>query len=103
VKYGINTGFGLFSDVVIKPDQVSLLQTNLIVSHSAGVGEPLTIPRARMLMTIRINVLAKGRSGIRPSTLRQYLNALNANCIPFVPEKVSIFYSSRYMWSIFPH
>ena len=42
VAYGINTGFGLFADVIIPNNQLAKLQANLIRSHSAGVGEPLT-------------------------------------------------------------
>lgn len=49
VKYGINTGFGKFSDVIIPPDKLALLQTNLIRSHAVGVGPPLSISQTRML------------------------------------------------------
>jgi len=64
VVYGINTGFGLFSNVTISADKLGELQTNLIRSHSSGVGNPLTMGRTRMLLALRINVLAKGHSGI---------------------------------------
>ena len=63
VAYGINTGFGLFSDVLIGPHQLQELQENLIRSHAAGTGPSLTKPRTRRLLALRINVLAKGHSG----------------------------------------
>jgi len=50
----------------------------LIVSHCAGVGEPLTIERARMMFALRINILAKGYSGISEDTLRRIIAAFNS-------------------------
>eukprot|EP00455_Lapot_gusevi_P014546 TRINITY_DN1727_c0_g1_i1.p1 TRINITY_DN1727_c0_g1~~TRINITY_DN1727_c0_g1_i1.p1 ORF type:complete len:603 (+),score=194.26 TRINITY_DN1727_c0_g1_i1:68-1876(+) len=90
IAYGINTGFGNFANVLIQPDELSLLQLNLIRSHAAGVGEPLSPPQTRMLLLLRINVLAKGHSGIRPETLHSLLAALNANCLPYVPSKGTV-------------
>eukprot|EP00026_Physarum_polycephalum_P006012 Phypoly_transcript_06052.p1 GENE.Phypoly_transcript_06052~~Phypoly_transcript_06052.p1 ORF type:complete len:466 (+),score=36.20 Phypoly_transcript_06052:69-1400(+) len=90
VVYGVNTGFGNFADVIIPHDKLEQLQENLIRSHSAGVGQPLAPERARMLMALRINVLAKGYSGVTPETLRQYVAALNKNCVPWVPEKGTV-------------
>eukprot|EP00744_Colponema_vietnamica_P002404 GILI01003777.1.p1 GENE.GILI01003777.1~~GILI01003777.1.p1 ORF type:complete len:549 (-),score=158.41 GILI01003777.1:229-1803(-) len=85
VVYGINTGFGNFSNVVIPADKLGELQVNLIRSHAAGVGEPLSLPQTRMLMALRANVLAKGHSGIRPETLKHLLKAFNCSCLPFIP------------------
>src|SRR4026209_2677698 len=39
--YGINTGFGLLANTRIPNDRLAELQTNLILSHSAGIGDPL--------------------------------------------------------------
>jgi histidine ammonia-lyase len=58
--YGINTGFGNFAEVKIPHDSLSELQVNLLRSHAAGVGEPLSIPVVRAAMALRANVLAKG-------------------------------------------
>lgn len=60
--YGINTGFGNFSEVVIPHDKLNLLQENLIRSHAAGVGPAMTPERTKRLLALRINVLAKGAS-----------------------------------------
>ncbi len=54
------------------------LQSRLIVSHCAGVGEPLTIERARMMFALRINILAKGYSGISEDTLHRIIAAFNS-------------------------
>jgi histidine ammonia-lyase len=88
--YGINTGFGNFAHVRIAPDQLQLLQQNLIRSHAAGVGAPLSPERTRMLMALRINVLAKGYSGISVETLKRLVAAFNADCLPMVPEKGTV-------------
>jgi len=62
--YGVNTGFGNFADVKISPMNVAELQENLIRSHSAGVGNPLTLEQTRRLLALRINVLAKGKTSV---------------------------------------
>lgn len=90
VVYGINTGFGKFSDVVIPRDRLSQLQRNLILSHSAGTGDPLTRPQTRMLLCLRINVLAKGHSGISAENLHKLVSALNADCLPVVPSQGTV-------------
>ncbi|XP_077121288.1 histidine ammonia-lyase isoform X3 [Ranitomeya variabilis] len=66
------------------------LQVNLVRSHSAGVGKPLSPDRTRMLLALRINVLAKGYSGISLETLRQVIDAFNACCLPYIPEKGTV-------------
>ncbi|MDQ7095989.1 histidine ammonia-lyase [Desulfosporosinus sp. PR] len=88
--YGITTGFGMFSNVVISTDDAKKLQRNLIMSHSAGVGEPLPAEVVRGILLLRANALAKGFSGIRLSTLETLLNVLNAGVIPVIPEKGSL-------------
>jgi len=90
VAYGINTGFGLFSDVIIDHSKLQQLQNNLIRSHSAGVGAPLTREQTRRLLALRINVLAKGHSGIRSETLHQMIDAFNADCISVVPSQGTV-------------
>lgn len=90
VAYGINTGFGLFSNVVVGADKLSQLQENLIRSHASGTGEPLSPAQTRMLLALRINVLAKGHSGIRVETLRQLLAAFNNDCLSVVPSKGTV-------------
>lgn len=90
VVYGISTGFGNFAKVVISPEKLKVLQENLIRSHSAGVGEPLTPEHTRKLLALRINVLAKGYSGISPGTLQKLIAAFNASCLSWVPQKGTV-------------
>ncbi|CAL8261350.1 unnamed protein product [Merluccius merluccius] len=90
VVYGITTGFGKFARTVIPVSKLKELQENLVRSHSAGVGNPLSPERTRMLLALRINVLAKGYSGISLETLRAMVQAFNASCLSFVPEKGTV-------------
>ena len=90
VAYGITTGFGKFANVVIPQEHGEELQYNLIRSHAAGIGEPLSIERTRMLLALRINVLAKGYSGIREETLRKLVYAYNHDCLSKVPCKGTV-------------
>ena len=90
VVYGITTGFGKFSDVVITGDKTKTVQRNLIISHSCGVGNPLDLEIVRGIMLLRVNALAKGYSGIRLSTLNTLIEMLNKGVHPIVPEKGSL-------------
>jgi len=88
--YGVNTGFGALGRVSIPWEKVKQLQTNLIRSHSAGVGKPLDRDATRAMMLLRANTLAKGNSGIRPQTLETLLQMLNEGVHPVIPEKGSV-------------
>ncbi|MHB8418144.1 MAG: histidine ammonia-lyase [Myxococcales bacterium] len=88
--YGINTGFGTLAEVPIATADLASLQRKLILSHAAGVGEPLPLAEARALMALRANVLAKGYSGIRVETLEALLAALDRGVTPVVPERGSV-------------
>uniref|UniRef100_A0A6J0VG96 Histidine ammonia-lyase n=2 Tax=Pogona vitticeps TaxID=103695 RepID=A0A6J0VG96_9SAUR len=90
VVYGITTGFGKFARTVIPNSKLQELQVNLVRSHSAGVGKPLIPERCRMLLALRINVLAKGYSGISLETLQQVIEVFNASCLPYIPEQGTV-------------
>lgn len=90
VVYGINTGFGNFADKIITHEQRSELQFNLIRSHSVGVGNPVPLQTVRRMTLLRINTLAKGRSGIDPVNLQRMINSYNAKLIPMIPEKGTV-------------
>uniref|UniRef100_H2ZZT5 Histidine ammonia-lyase n=1 Tax=Latimeria chalumnae TaxID=7897 RepID=H2ZZT5_LATCH len=90
VVYGITTGFGKFARTVIPKSKLKELQENLVRSHAAGVGKPLSPERSRMLLALRINVLAKGYSGISLETLHQMVEAFNASCLSYIPEKGTV-------------
>jgi histidine ammonia-lyase len=88
--YGINTGFGSLADVKIPKPALDDLQRNLLRSHAAGVDDPLPARVVRAMMALRANVLAKGFSGIRRSTLDRLIDALNARVHPIVPSRGSV-------------
>lgn len=90
VVYGINTGFGQFASVIIPEDQLAQLQTNLIRSHAAGVGDPLKIPETRALMAARINCLLRAHSGIRVEPIQLLADCLNRNVLPVIPCQGSV-------------
>jgi histidine ammonia-lyase len=90
VVYGVTTGFGRLSDVTIAPAKVRDLQRNLVRSHCAGTGEPLSACESRLLILLRANALAKGFSGVRLETLEALLALFNAEVVPVIPEKGSV-------------
>ena len=90
VVYGITTGFGKFSDVVISQDECKLLQKNLIITHAVGAGDPFHKDIARGILLLRINNLSNGFSGIRLETIETMIAMLNKGVTPFIPEKGSL-------------
>lgn len=90
VVYGITTGFGKFSDVVITKEETKALQKNLIISHACGVGNPLDEEIVRGVMLLRANALSKGFSGARLSTINTLVEMLNNGVHPIIPEKGSL-------------
>lgn len=90
IMYGINTGIGEFSEVVLTDEQVSEFQKYLIYNHSAGIGEPAPIEYVRGAMAARINVHAHGNSGCRPEITRTLVDLLNKGVTPVVCQKGSV-------------
>lgn len=90
VVYGVNTGFGILSDVMISRKEIEQLQLNLIRSHSIGVGDSLPREVVRAIMLLRANVLAKGVSGIRIKVVQTLLDLLNSGVHPMIPAKGSV-------------
>jgi len=88
--YGINTGFGIFSDKKIKGDEANQLSRNLILSHAVGTGPILPREVTRAAMLVRANTLAKGFSGVRIEIIETLLEMLNKDVIPVVPSQGSL-------------
>ncbi len=88
--YGINTGFGLLAQTSISSDELELLQSNLVLSHSTGIGKPLDDDVVRLIYALKISSLAQGHSGIRASTMEAFLAFINAGIIAEIPEKGSV-------------
>jgi len=90
VAYAITTGVGKLSDVHIVGEQIRELQVNLVRSHAAGVGEPLSVAETRAMMLLRANSLAKGYSGVRGVLIDTLCEMLNRGVTPFVPSQGSV-------------
>ena len=88
--YGINTGFGLLAQTRIPADQLALLQRNLLLSHAAGVGEPLPDPVVRLILALKVNALARGHSGISEGLINALLALLEHEIYPLIPAQGSV-------------
>ncbi len=88
--YGINTGIGEFSEIVLDDDQVKEFQKYLIYNHSAGIGAPAPTEYVRGAMLGRVNVHAHGRSGCRPEITATLVEMLNQGVTPKVCQKGSV-------------
>ncbi|MFQ5795259.1 MAG: histidine ammonia-lyase [Candidatus Bipolaricaulia bacterium] len=88
--YGVSTGFGKLSDVLIPYEQQKQLQENLLKSHTVGVGEPLPDEASRATLLFRLNSLLKGYSGIRKQVVHCLAELLNHNVCPLIPAKGSV-------------
>ncbi|MCK4663099.1 MAG: aromatic amino acid lyase [Bacteroidales bacterium] len=90
IMYGVNTGIGEFSEVVLNDDQVKDFQKYLIYNHAAGIGDPAPIEYVRGAMLGRINVHAHGNSGCRIEITQTLVEMLNKGVTPFVCQKGSV-------------
>jgi histidine ammonia-lyase len=88
--YGVNTGFGNFSEVRISVETVNELQHRLVLSHAAGVGPPMPHDIVRLIMLLKIKSLALGYSGCRWETLQLLTAMLNHQILPVIPQKGSV-------------
>jgi histidine ammonia-lyase len=88
--YGINTGFGELARVRIPADRLRTLQERLLLSHAAGVGEPLPDEAVRGMLLLRANTLARGYSGVRPELVEALLALLAHDVLPLVPARGSV-------------
>jgi len=88
--YGVTTGFGALSDVTISFEDTKTLQTNILLSHAAGMGNPASADVVRAMMALRINDFCRGNSGLRLETIEKLAELLNAGIVPVVPEKGSV-------------
>ena len=88
--YGVNTGFGKFSQVRIPPEEIRELQRNLVLSHTAGVGTPLPDSTVRLVLALKIASLSRGHSGVHRVVVERLLDLLNRNVLPEIPEQGSV-------------
>ncbi|MEZ5083453.1 MAG: aromatic amino acid ammonia-lyase, partial [Bacteroidales bacterium] len=90
IMYGVNTGIGEFSEVVLNDDQVKDFQKYLIYNHAAGIGDPMPLEYVRGAMLGRINVHAHGNSGVRIEITQTLVDMLNKGVTPWVCQKGSV-------------
>lgn len=90
IMYGVNTGIGEFSEVVLTDEQVKDFQRYLIYNHAAGIGEPMPHDWVRGAMLGRVNVHAHGNSGCRPEITQTLVEMLNKGVTPYVCTKGSV-------------
>lgn len=88
--YGINTGFGKLAHVRISEADAAKLQRNAVLSHAAGVGDPLPAPVVRLILALKATSLAQGASGVRIEVIDQLLAFLKADILPVVPGQGSV-------------
>jgi histidine ammonia-lyase len=90
IMYGVNTGIGEFSEIVLNDDQVMEFQKYLVYNHAAGIGDAAPIDHVRAAMLLRANVHAHGNSGCRVEITKTFVEMLNHNITPYVCEKGSV-------------
>ena len=88
--YGINTGFGKLASVRISDDDLLTLQRNIVLSHSAGVGEAMPAPIARLMMVLKLASLAQGASGVQLATTRLLAALIEQGLTPVIPAQGSV-------------
>jgi histidine ammonia-lyase len=88
--YGVNTGFGLLANTRIPDDRLAELQTNLILSHSAGLGEPLPRHVTRLMIVLKLLGLGRGYSGVRPLVIEALQALLEHDAMPLIPAQGSV-------------
>jgi histidine ammonia-lyase len=88
--YGINTGFGLLANTRIPAERLAELQTNLILSHSAGLGDPLPRHVTRMMIVLKLLGLGRGYSGVRPLVIDALQRLIDADAMPLIPSQGSV-------------
>lgn len=88
--YGINTGFGLLANTKIAAEELEVLQRSIVLSHAAGIGEPMSPATVRLVMALKINSLARGFSGIRREVINALITLFNHQIYPVIPQKGSV-------------
>jgi histidine ammonia-lyase len=90
VIYGVNTGFGSLAQKRLDGEQLREVQRNLILSHAAGVGEPLPVDVVRGMLFLLVASLSRGLSGVRPRLAEAVVALLNGHVTPIVPSLGSV-------------
>jgi histidine ammonia-lyase len=90
IVYGINTGFGLLANTRIAEEDLDTLQRSIVLSHAAGIGELMSDATVKLVMTLKVNSLARGFSGIRLKVIEALITLINKQVYPCIPQKGSV-------------
>ena len=82
--YGITTGFGSLCNISINSDDLSTLQSNLVMSHACGVGERVAPEIVKMMLLLKVQSLSYGNSGVQLSTVQRLIDFFNEDVLPVV-------------------
>jgi histidine ammonia-lyase len=88
--YGVNTGFGILANTGISAEDTATLQYKILESHSVGVGDPIPVEIAKLMLITKVHALAQGYSGVQLSTIERICWHIDNDVIPVVPEKGSV-------------
>ncbi|MBO9684577.1 MAG: aromatic amino acid lyase, partial [Flavisolibacter sp.] len=88
--YGVTTGFGILANTKISEEDTATLQYKILQSHSVGVGDPIPVEVAKLMLITKVHALSQGYSGVQLSTIERIIWHIETNVIPVVPEKGSV-------------
>ena len=88
--YGINTGFGRLASIRIGDGDLAVLQRNIVLSHAAGVGDPMPAPVCRLMLALKLASLAQGASGVQMRTIALLEGMLAHGLLPSIPSQGSV-------------
>lgn len=88
--YGVNTGFGALASTRINTSDLNCLQKSIVLSHAAGTGDLLSDRAVRLILTLKINSLARGYSGVHIETIQALIALYNARVYPCIPSQGSV-------------
>jgi len=88
--YGINTGFGALHDVSISNEDLSQLQSNLVMSHACGTGDEVPQEIVKLMLFLKIQGLSYGHSGVQLETVNRLIDFYNNDALPIVYTQGSL-------------
>src|ERR1051326_5692738 len=88
--YGINTGFGRLASIRIAPHELATLQRNIVLSHAAGVGDPMPPQLVRLMLALKLSALAQGAYGVKLATVTLLADMITRDLLPVVPTQGSV-------------
>ncbi|MEE2525080.1 histidine ammonia-lyase [Hyphobacterium sp. HN65] len=88
--YGVNTGFGKLAQSRIADAELAELQKRLVLSHCAGIGDPMPRGIVRLMVALKMSSMGRGVSGVRWIVIETLEAMLAADVIPVIPSQGSV-------------